>query len=184
MTVGVAAVIGAVASVVGTVGSLVMQGKAMKAQEKQQELTTRRSRRQAIRQMQLTRAQSLMSAQGAGSLYGSGAAGGIGALSSQLGADLGYQTAYNSLSGDISRANQAANLFSGIASVGGTLFNMSGGFGGSGGAQPAGPVGPTMTAAQVRAATPNRPPSLAPTGVYNPRTNMVGALGTQGGYAL
>lgn len=178
----IASVIGAVATVVGTVGSLVMQGKAAKAQEKQQELATRRTRRQAIRQMQLQRAQSLMSAQGAGSLYSSGAAGGIGALSSQLGADLGYQTAHNSLSKDINRANMGANLFSGLASIGGTLFQLGGGFSGFTGtaAQGSGAVGKPaiqMTQAQV---TPRRAPALAPTTM--PRGHPIAGTSYTGGY--
>lgn len=142
-------VIGAVASVVGTVGSLVMQSKSarlqeenIKTQEKQQDLAVRQSRRQAYRQMQVARARSIASAQGAGVLQSSGVSGGVGALTSQLGSQLGYQTAYGSMSRDISqntvgiqRAQNAANLFSGIASVGGRLFNAGGGFGGLFGGQ-------------------------------------------------
>lgn len=167
----IAPVIGAVASVVGTVGSLYFQGKAAKKADQQQKLTTRRDRRQAIRQMQLARSQALMSAQGAGSLYGSGAQGGIGALSSQVGAEMGYASAYSAMSSDISKYNNYANIASGIASIGGTVYQMSGGFG-RGGQDMRAPdyttgynaSNPAPTRAPIMAPNMGRPPSGYPGG--------------------
>lgn len=174
-------VIGAVANVVGTVGSLVMQARSarlqresIEKQDKQQQLAVRRSRRQAYRQTQIARARALTSAEGAGSLFGSGASGGIGALSSQLGSELGFQTSYSALSRGISQnaigisqANQAASLFSGIASVGGRLFQAGGGFSSLFGQRQTSPT--TTPVANFTAgfqARPNSPAQAAQTPYY------------------
>jgi hypothetical protein len=120
------AVIGAVSSVVGTVSSINAQRSASKAQQEQQTLTTRRSRRQAIRETQIRRAQAIASAQGAGAMYGSGAAGGIGSLSSQLGETLGYQSQYGALSNIITSQSQQAAFWGDIANFGGNLVKTYG----------------------------------------------------------
>lgn len=120
------AVIGAVSSVVGTVSSINAQRSASKAQQEQQTLTTRRSRRQAIRETQIRRAQATASAQGAGSLQGSGAAGGIGSLSSQLGETLGYQSQYGALSNVVTAQSQQAAFWGDVAGIGGNLVSAYG----------------------------------------------------------
>ena len=114
----IALVVGAVASVAGTVISHKAQKKQARLQQQQQTLSTRRSRMQAIRQGQITRAQSIASAQGAGALGSSATAGGIGSLSSRTGADLGFSTQMSGLSRDISAAGQKGAFGQGLASFG------------------------------------------------------------------
>lgn len=118
-----ALVVGAVASVAGTLISYSGQRKAAKAQQQQQALATRRSQRQAIRQYQIQRAQSVASAQGSGTMASSGVAGGVGGLSSQLGESLGFSTQMSGLSQNINRGMSLANFGSGLASLGGLSMN-------------------------------------------------------------
>mgnify|MGYP003147670894 CR=1 FL=1 len=123
----VALVIGAVACVAGTVASISNQRKSAGLQRRQQELASRRSRRQAIRQAQLQRAQSVATAQAAGSLGGSGGLGGIGAIGSQLGEALGFSNQMSGLSQQIGAAQSRAQLFGDVANLGmvGVNFGLS-----------------------------------------------------------
>jgi len=75
-----ALVISAVAGVAGTLASVSAQRKEASLRRKQQAVATRRSRRQAIRQAQITRAQAIATAQGAGALQSSGTTGGTARL--------------------------------------------------------------------------------------------------------
>lgn len=118
----VALVVGAVASVAGTVMAYRGQKKAAAAQQQQQAVSTTRSRRQGIREMQIRRAQALASAQASGTLGSSGAAGGIGGLSSQLGSDMGFSTQMSGLSARISSAAAQASRGEGIANLGGAAM--------------------------------------------------------------
>ena len=132
------AVIGAVASVGGTLAAVNQQKKAVAfqqqaavKQQEQQNLATRRSQRQAIREAQIRRAQAAAAAQGLGASGGSSIAGGT----SQTGSALGFSTQMSGLSSDIAmlggRANAAvsrANTFGAVAGIGSTLFQMGGGF--------------------------------------------------------
>lgn len=108
----------AVVGVVGTVQSANARREASRDQERQQTLSTRRSRRQAIRQRQLAQAQAIASAQGSGSLDSSGAAGGIQSLSSQLGEGLGFSTQMSGLSQRIGLNSRRATAFNSIANLG------------------------------------------------------------------
>jgi hypothetical protein len=67
----VAAVIGAVASVGGTVMAYNSQKRAARAARQQQDLSTRRSNRQAIREAQIQRASTIAGAVGMGAMGGS-----------------------------------------------------------------------------------------------------------------
>jgi hypothetical protein len=120
----VLAVVGAVASIVGTVASVRAQRKAGKAAQQQQEVQTRRSRRQAIREAQIRRAAALASAQGSGAAGSSGVFGGINSQSSRTGEAMGFSTQMSGLSRTISTQNQRAQMWSGIAGIGGNLFSM------------------------------------------------------------
>lgn len=122
------AVIGAVTSVVGTVASHRQQRKASRAQQQQQTLARRRSARQNIRQAQISRARALASAQGSGAVGGSGQFGGINSIGSRLGGALGFSSQQSALSGVVASAQSRAQTFSGIAGLGGSLFNLAGGF--------------------------------------------------------
>lgn len=117
--------IGAAASVAGTYMSYKSQKKAADLSEKQQALSARRSRRQAIRSAQLQRAQAMASAQGMGAMGSSGAMGGIGSLGSQLGSELGYSTQMSGLSAGITSAQQRAQMWGGVAQLGGSLFSSA-----------------------------------------------------------
>lgn len=122
----IAAVSGAV-GIAGTVMAHNQQKKASKAAEQQQLLQDRRQRMQAIRSAQIQRASAIMSSIGAGSSESSGAMGGIGSIGSQLGTELGFGSQMSNLSGDINRANRSASMWSGVAGLGMTGFNMAGG---------------------------------------------------------
>lgn len=122
------AVVGAVTSVAGTVMSYNAQRKAAKASQRQQDLATSRSNRQAIREAQLRRAQAMNAAAQMGALSGSAVEGGVGGLSSQLGSGLGFSSQMSGISADIAKYSQRANTWSAVASIGTGLFKLGGGF--------------------------------------------------------
>jgi hypothetical protein len=127
----VAAVIGAVSGVVGAVGAIqsaAAQRRAVALQEKQQELATRRSRRQAIRQAQIARSNAISAGANLGGLFGSSLQGGLSSLGSQVGAELGYSSQMSGLSKDISAAQRSAARWGAISQLGFGLFNAMGGF--------------------------------------------------------
>lgn len=124
----VVAAVAAVTTAAATVYGVSQQNKAARAQQRQQELQAQRSRRQAIRQAQLQRAQQQAAAMGMGVVGGSGLAGGAASLSSQTGAALGYSTQMSGLSKEISLASQRANTAQGIAGLSSQVFSSVGGF--------------------------------------------------------
>lgn len=153
----VALVAGAVASVVGTVQSYTQQKKAAKLSRKQQQEATRKSQTQAIRAAQIQRAQATASAQAGGALESSGAYGGIGALSSQLGSELGFSNSMSGWSRQIGAANSRARTGQAIAGLGGFLVN----YGINGGATFEGAFGqkPTSPAQAGATVSAYRPPT-------------------------
>ena len=147
----VAAVIGAVATVGGTVMQYSAQKKAAKAAQRQQNLSTQRSNRQAIREAQLQRAQAIAAGASMGALGGSALAGGLGSLGAQLGSGLGFSSQMSSLSNDINKFQQRAATWGAIASMGGSLFQANDGFDGVKTAfQPKPTRAPTPSMAPVR----------------------------------
>ena len=147
----VAAVIGAVATVGGTVMQYSAQRKAAKAAQRQQNLSTQRSNRQAIREAQLQRAQAIAAGASMGALGGSALAGGLGSLGAQLGSGLGFSSQMSSLSNDINKFQQRASTWGAIASMGGSLFQANDGFDGVKTAfQPKPTRAPTPSMAPVR----------------------------------
>lgn len=126
----VAAVIGAVASVGGTAMAYSSQKKAANASRQQQDLNTRRSNRQAIREAQIQRANTVAAGTAAGALGGSAMAGGLASLGSQLGSGLGFSSQMSGLSANIEKFQQRAQTWGAIASMGSSLFQMGGGFDG------------------------------------------------------
>jgi len=124
-------VVTAVAAVVGAVSSVRSanaQKKAGEAAQKQQEIQSSASRRAAIREMQIKRAQTVASAQAAGVVGGSGVSGGLSSLGSQVGANLGYSSQMSGLSREISMNNMNAQKYSNIAGFSGTVFQGLGGW--------------------------------------------------------
>ena len=119
----IALVIVAVASVVGTVKAARAQKKSLALQKQQQEVQTRRSRRQAIREFQIRRAAAVSGAVGAGTMGGSGSFGGIGSLGSQLGESMGFSTQMSGLSSAINAQERKAISGQSIASLGSFAFN-------------------------------------------------------------
>lgn len=124
----VAAVIGAVATVGGTVMQYNAQRRAARAAQRQQDLNTTRSNRQAIREAQLRRASTIAAGASMGALGGSALSGGLASLGSQLGSGLGFSSQMSGLSRDISRFQQQAETWGAVASMGGSLFQAAGGF--------------------------------------------------------
>ena len=134
---------GPVVTAVAAVGSLVMQRKAVRAQERasaaqteiareqqrQQEVAAAASRRRSVRAAQIQRAQALASAQALGAAGGSGISGGISSLGSQLGAGLGYQTQLTGISRNISVLSQQAGTAMGQARRAEGLAGLYGGVG-------------------------------------------------------
>lgn len=138
----IAAVSGAVGAI-GTIASASAARKASKAQQRQETLSTRRSQRQAIREAQIRRAQTLASAEGFGALEGSGVQGGVSSLSSQLGSTLGFSSEMSGLSRRITKYRSQAETYGALAGLGFTTFNALGGFGSfgsSGGQRPKGVI--------------------------------------------
>lgn len=123
-----AAVISAVAAVGGTVLQYNAQKSASEAAQRQQQISTARERRQAIREAQLRRAQAIAAGANMGGLGGSSLSGGISALGSQLGSGLGYSNQMSALSSQINTYNTRAALGGVIAGAGGAVFRGAGGF--------------------------------------------------------
>jgi hypothetical protein len=119
-----AAVVGAVSSV----KSYQAQKKAGQAVQRQQEVQSSASRRAAIREMQIKRAQTIASAQAAGVVGGSGVAGGLTSLSSQVGSNLGYSSQMSGLSKEISMFNTQAQTYGAVSGLAGTVFQGFGGW--------------------------------------------------------
>lgn len=122
------AIISAVASIGGTIASVSAQRKATRLQQRQQELATRRSQRQAFREAQIRRAQTMASAQALGAVGGSAVAGGTASLSSQLGGALGFSSQMSGLSKEIGIAQSQAATAGAVANLGGSVFQAAGGF--------------------------------------------------------
>jgi hypothetical protein len=93
------------------------QNHAYKLEAKQQALAAARSRRQAIREAMILRAQSSAAGQAVGATGSSGLAGGLGSLASQLGAEEGFASTYSGLSRKITRLNINAASLAGRAST-------------------------------------------------------------------
>jgi hypothetical protein len=124
------AVIGATASVVGTVQSNRAQKKAAGAQRQQQQLQSRRSQRQAVREAQIRRAQGQVQAGALGVTGGSGLAGGQASLSSQLGGNIGFAGQMSGLSQEISMQQGRAQQGQALAGLGMQVFDNSDKIGG------------------------------------------------------
>lgn len=129
VTAAVAAVVGAGAAVVGTVKQNKAQKRAAGLQRQQQQLQSRRSQRQAVRESQILRAQGQVQAGALGVTAGSGLAGGQASLSSQLGGNIGFAGQMSGLSQNISMQQSRAQTAGAVAGLGGTLFSAAGGFG-------------------------------------------------------
>lgn len=112
------AAISAAATVTGTAAQYSQQKKAADLTQKSNNLATRRSSIQAIREVQMKRAAVINEAVSAGANGGSAVAGGISGLGSQLGSGLGYASQQSGLSGDISKAGQRAEVYGAIGKLG------------------------------------------------------------------
>lgn len=126
-----AGVLSAVSGVVGAVGAIQSaraQRESVQLQQRQQEVATRRSRLQAIRQAQISRARAVSAGAAYGGLFGSGVAGGVSSLGSQLGSELGFSSQMSGLSRDIAAAQARATKWGAISNLGFTAFNALGGF--------------------------------------------------------
>lgn len=113
------ATVSTAAVVAGTVGQYRAQEKAASLQQASNNLATRRSSIQAIREVQMKRASTINEAVSSGAQGGSAVAGGITGLGSQLGSGLGYASQQSGLSTQITKTNQQAELFGTVAKIGG-----------------------------------------------------------------
>lgn len=114
------AVVGAIAGVVfGALSysqqrkSAQAQEKAMRAQQRAQELADARARRQLIRQSAIARGETLNIGASLGAMGGTGLAGGLSGLTNQAQAQLGFQQSTLDISKYITQQNiRAANAMS------------------------------------------------------------------------
>jgi hypothetical protein len=132
----IAAVAGAGAAVYGTTQSVKAQKRAANAQigiareqQQQQEASYRRQQRASVREAQIRRAQGMATAQSAGVVGSSVSGGGVASIGSQAGSALGFGSQLSGLSSNITNLGisasgfqQQANMFSGIAQIGGNVF--------------------------------------------------------------
>ena len=125
----IAMVISAIVGTVATVASVSQANKAAKLQKQQSELQNRRSQRQAIREAQIRRAQTMAGAVAGGAQYGSGISGGLASLSSQTGETLGYSSQMSGLNNRISMADQKSKMFGSVGDFGFKAFDALGGWG-------------------------------------------------------
>lgn len=142
---GLVAVVAAALAVTtaSTVYSINEQKKAGKAQQEGQDIATAQqksidlaNRRQQLREERIRRAKIEQAAANQGVGGSSGEAGAISALGSQVGSNIASisqgQVAANGISSAMSRAagaTQRAQVAQGVASLSGTIFQASGGFG-------------------------------------------------------
>lgn len=111
-----------VLTAVAAVGSYVNSRRATKLSQEQQAVTTRASRRSAIRKSVVARARAISASQAAtGSLAGSGVQGGLSSQASRLGADLGTSTQLSALSSGITTASGQAGLFNTLGGIAGAF---------------------------------------------------------------
>ena len=108
------------------------QRKARAAQRRVQQEQTRRSRLQALRQAQLTRARAQSTGIGIGAGESSGLAGGLSSVSANTGAALGSASQLSGLSNQISVFNQnaadaqsRAQTFGAVAGLGSTIASFA-----------------------------------------------------------
>lgn len=120
MTAAVGAIIGAGVSLYTGMKSASLQKKAMKVQQKQQELADARERRRLLRQQQIAAGQAVNVAANVGGLDSSSLAGGLSGLSNQVASQVGYQAQQSAL------AKQASGLYQQAAN-----YQMFGDFFGS-----------------------------------------------------
>lgn len=153
------ATIGAVTAVAGTglqLKAASEQRSAQRYERKQQELVTRQERRQAIRQAQRIRAQTVATATGTGATGSSSLSGGLSSLGSQIGSGLGFSTQGSGLTRRIESASSRASSLGSIGGlamgVGSFMFKEGGGFGGL-----------RAELQPLEQPAPTRPPSFTPT---------------------
>ena len=124
-------IVGTGVAVAGTVASVNASNRAMSAQKqatqvqiRQQEAQASRERRGAVRRGLIARARAANVAATTGMADTSAFLGGSGALSSQLGANLGYGGMMSGLSRDITRLSGLASRAEGQAQLYGQIANL------------------------------------------------------------
>jgi|TARA_R110000744_G_scaffold121505_1_gene226190 hypothetical protein len=115
----------AVASVVQSNKAAKAQQRGVEAQRQQAQSQANRSRRQAIRQNLIQRAQLRNQATAAGVSGGSGFSGGLSSATSQFGANLGFSGVQQGLQNNIFQAQSQAIGYQGRASAFGSLSSLA-----------------------------------------------------------
>ena len=120
----VLAIGGTIASVGASNRAAAAQRRAIGLQQRAQQLQVQQSRRKAIRESQLMRAQQLSMGVAAGAQAGSGVAGGGASIFSNLGASFGFSTAGSGIARQISQANQSAATYNAQAGLGSAIAGL------------------------------------------------------------
>ena len=122
MSAGVGAIIGAGVSLFTGLKSASLQKKAMKTQQKQQELADARERRRLLRQSQIAAGQSVNFAANIGGLGSSGLEGGLMGLSNQVSSQVAYQAQSSALAKQASGLMQQASTYQMYGDLFGPMF--------------------------------------------------------------
>ena len=157
------AAVGVGVAAVGTVASIKNQKKMLKEQQKatrferqKNQLQNTRQKIEAVRQTRLALGQATQNAENQGVAFSSSAQGGQGSIVSQGNANLSFLDQYGFLTdqaqdalGRAATYQSNASMWSSVAGLGSSMFQMAGGFdafGGRGGGSPQS-VGPTPPSA-------------------------------------
>ena len=122
MTMAVGAIIGAGISLYTGLKSASLQKKALRAQEKQQELADRQAKQRLLRQSQIAAGQTVNFAANVGALGSSGLQGGVMNLNNQVASQIGYQTQSSALAKQASGLMQQASNYQMFGDLFGPMF--------------------------------------------------------------
>jgi hypothetical protein len=122
MTAAIGPLIGAGVSLFTGLKSAAAQKKAVRAQEKQQELADAREKRRLLRQSQIAAGQAVNTAASIGGLGSSGLTGGIMGLQNQVASQVGYQAQSSALAKQASGYMQKAQNWNMAGDILGPLF--------------------------------------------------------------
>lgn len=111
-----------------TIESSRLQKKALRAEQRQRDIETARSRVSQVREARIKRSKIVAASQAAGGAGGTGEAGAISSLRSQLGANLSFIDQTQQLSRQINIFRQQAATVQAVGTIAGNIFQIGGGF--------------------------------------------------------
>ena len=121
------AIIGTVVGAGATIKASSDGRKAARAQARAETVKATASRRKAIREARIARAQAESFAQASGAAGGSGITGGVGSLLSNTYSNIGTSSQLSGLNQEVTKYQTRANTASSIAGLGFTVSNWAGG---------------------------------------------------------